>query len=154
MHSHPHMPTLSWLVQPKGVHMLPHRSGMSIASAALFQAALVSLMKEILTWDHRQFYNLLIGLLLIQKVSTSFWIQLNTQCRSLVIFQRFQHFFGKSIWQHLFKERDERAASPFNRVPSADAFGFNANCRKSTSTRAEPNHLELIGNWLANGQTK
>ena len=72
MHSHPYMPTLSWLVQPKGVHMLPHRSGMSIASAALVQAALVSLMKEILTWDHRQFYNLLIGLLLIQKVSTSF----------------------------------------------------------------------------------
>ena len=61
----------------------------------------------------------------VEKVSTSFWdMDMATS----------------------FKQRDERAASPFNRVPSADAFGFNANCRKSTSTRAAPIHLELIGN--------
>ena len=62
----------NWLVQPSGVHTLPHWSGMPIASAALFQAAAMSLTKEILMWDHSQFLPFVIFLLLVKIVSRGF----------------------------------------------------------------------------------
>ena len=41
----------------------------------------------------------------------------------------------------LIQKRIDRAFSPLSNVPSLLALGFNAIWRKSTSTRAAPNHL-------------